>query len=244
VLELDCRNGDNAEAGCCCNLGAHTYRFEPRQVDLAQLTFDTGRGLDCRSDVEVAVLVGGEWQRKGRYSAVSSQAGSEKNPIRKTLTLGEVISGVRIDDDCKCCIDASSVRLNGDGPVTRSPRGRPTPWALEPALPPPAPTLHHVRTHQLWGEQTRGSGPLSPAHTDSRELELPRSAVVTRVEGSATSYCIWSVARPGQGARKVICGGRSRPIEGEVLQPDVYVVLPGLEQYQRSADVTIHLEER
>ena len=108
----------------------------------------------------------------------------------------------------------------------------------------PTQPARHPRGYRLWGKQTRGSGPQTDAHTDSRELELDRSAVITRVEGTARNYCIWTVARPGRGAREVMCGGLSRSLEGELLAPDLYVVLPGLGRYQESAEVTIHLRPR
>ncbi len=111
-LALSCAAGDNSEGGCCCFNGSHTYLFAPRQVGAANVTFDTGRGLDCQSLVRIRVRVDGAWQVVGEVSATSSAGGSERAPIRQSVPVGRVIDGLMISDGCVCCIDDSRVELN------------------------------------------------------------------------------------------------------------------------------------
>jgi hypothetical protein len=110
---FSCADNDNEEGGCCCFRGAHTYLFEPRQVASVTATFDVGRGPTCESNVSVSVQTAPDvWETLGQYSVSSGRGGSDIAPNTRSVTVGTVITGVKIDDGCVCCIDDSSVELN------------------------------------------------------------------------------------------------------------------------------------
>ncbi len=132
AVELSCEQGENAERGCCCFLRAHTYRFQPMPVSQLQVTFDTGRGIDCRSQVAIQVLAGGDWQTLQNVDAVSSSGRSETHRLSGTLQIGDTLSGVRIDDGGRCYIDYSKIVIESSGAPGQSGPGRqPAPAAGE-----------------------------------------------------------------------------------------------------------------
>ena len=102
---------DNEGKGCCCFKGTHTYRFEPKDVGTASVTFDTGRRFNCKSTVAIDALVGANWVRLSAVEANSSSGGSEVAPRTVKVDVGQKISGLRVGDGCVCCIDGSSIRL-------------------------------------------------------------------------------------------------------------------------------------
>ncbi len=494
--DFSCEEGNNQEGGCCCFLGAHTYVFNPTTVSQLGLTFDTGRGLNCQSQVAIQVLADGNWQTVHTVNAVSSSGNNEKHHIRGTLNIDRTISGVRINDGARCYIDYSQIsfdapdssgdtgdppqpvgdgklrsgayrmqahsdrtygslwelevvgdritgssqwdccpgrrtdtlqgRLRGDQvTISRSCAGQgaaapckqvyegkvagdrvggsfnqngrfagwwkldltdvgtgpekprvharivasPPPPYLETPLtiefmqepepvpdavwwmdgrrmtnaeiffwtfgekrahtielrtrnevvarlnlglasthivpdqkPPftssatitfhqePAPVAgarwslagrpmsdaatfawrfedgvsHKVtlkskagkeldvfegqvggpETYQLWGKQTRDRKAAGGMRTETRQLELRRTSVVTKVEGNAAGFCVWTASAATGFDRKVLCGGKEQSVAGAFLPAGNYVVLPNLEADQRSSEVTIHLRER
>ncbi len=84
----------------------------------------------------------------------------------------------------------------------------------------------------------------SGIRNDLRELNLERSASVTEVEGSAESYCIWTVTEAGAFDQRVVCGGARESIAGAILLPGRYVVYPDLGNDQSVSEVTVHLRSR
>ena len=105
AADFTCERGDNQEGGCCCFLGAHTYRFEPSAVSKVHVTFDTGRGVGCSSQVAIQVLIGADWRTAQTVNAISSSGRSEINRLSGTLMVGDTIAGVRLDDGGRCYID-------------------------------------------------------------------------------------------------------------------------------------------
>lgn len=112
ATELSCEQNDNAEGGCCCFNKAHTYEFEPRRVSRLEVTFDTGRGIGCRSLVNIQLLRRDSWQTLQTISAISSDGRSQTHRLSGTFDLGETIAGVRIDDGGRCYIDYSKIALD------------------------------------------------------------------------------------------------------------------------------------
>ncbi len=110
-LILSCSQGDSEERGCCCSLGEHTYLFDPLYVRSAEVRFDTGRGYGCKSKVFIEILSEGLWGIRHTVEAVSSAA-TERHVIRVDLPLNSTIEGIRIRDDCVCCIDFSEITLH------------------------------------------------------------------------------------------------------------------------------------
>ncbi len=130
--ELSCESGDNSEGGCCCFQKAHTYLFEPMPVPRLEVTFDTGRGLGCKSSVTIQLLLREGWQTLRTVNAVSSSGRSQQNRLSGSFVLGDTIAGVRIDDGGRCYIDYSKIVLGeaGDPRVGGSdPGGLPLPGA-------------------------------------------------------------------------------------------------------------------
>ncbi len=117
-VELSCEQSQNIEGGCCCFQKSHTYEFEPRSVARLEVTFDTGRGIGCRSQVAIEVLRRNGWQTLRAVDAVSSDGRSQLNRLSDTFRLDETISGVRVGDGGRCYIDYSKVVLDerGDKP--------------------------------------------------------------------------------------------------------------------------------
>ncbi len=111
---LSCSEGDNEERDCCCFFGEHTYTFAPVYVRSAEIRFDTGRGYGCKSRVFIEVLSGGLWGLRHTVDAVSSAA-TQKHVIQVDLPLNSTIEGIRIRDDCACCIDFSEITLHTEG---------------------------------------------------------------------------------------------------------------------------------
>ena len=111
ATRLSCKAKDNEEGGCCCFKGAHTYRFEPRTVGTATVTFDTGRKFNCKSTVAIDALIGADWVRLSAVEANSSSGGSEVAPRTVKVVVNQLISGLRVGDGCVCCTDNSSVML-------------------------------------------------------------------------------------------------------------------------------------
>ncbi len=97
------------------------------------------------------------------------------------------------------------------------------------------PVLAGVEIDVLWGTQTRGWG-MTNAKTDGNVLELMQTAEVTKVEGTAKSFCIWS------GGKSVLCGNKTKKIVGETLGKGKYTVLAGLSKGQRISRVNIHFK--
>ncbi len=113
--ELSCDKKDNAEGGCCCFQKTHTYEFKPRPVSRLEVTFDTGRGIGCRSEVAVELLRRDGWQTLRTVSAVSSDGRSQINRLSGGFDLNEVISGVRVGDGGRCYIDYSKIGFSEAG---------------------------------------------------------------------------------------------------------------------------------
>ncbi len=132
--ELSCEQGDNAEGGCCCFQKAHTYRFEPVPVSRLEVTFDTGRGLGCKSTVTIQLLLREGWQTLRTVSAVSSSGRSQQNRLSGSFVLGDTIAGVRIDDGGRCYIDYSKIVVEeAGGQATGDPPPGPRPPGPEPS---------------------------------------------------------------------------------------------------------------
>ncbi len=110
--ELSCEQSDNAEGGCCCFRKAHTYEFEAVHVSRLEVTFDTGRGIGCRSQVTIEVLRRGGWQTLRTVDALSSNGRSQTNRLSGAFELGETLTGVRIGDGGRCYIDFSKIAIN------------------------------------------------------------------------------------------------------------------------------------
>ena len=113
-LTFSCSKGDTEEGTCCCFLGEHTYLFPPIYVQSAEIRFDTGRGYGCKSKVFIEVLSEGLWGIRHTLEAVSSGA-SEKHRIQVDLPMNSTIEGIRLRDDCVCCIDFSEITLHTQG---------------------------------------------------------------------------------------------------------------------------------
>jgi hypothetical protein len=109
--KLSCKNNDNAEKGCCCFLGSHTYLFSPRNVDYFVATLDTGKKFNCKSKVNLEVKKQNRWVTLKQINAVSSKGNSEKNRIKVRVDVNANIGGVRLSDGCVCCIDYSDIVL-------------------------------------------------------------------------------------------------------------------------------------
>jgi hypothetical protein len=110
---FSCANKDNEEKGCCCFMGAHTYRFDSRHVTTVLARFDTGKRFNCRSTVNLDVDRGNGWETIKTVQANSSREGSEVAPTDVLVPVNSTIEGFRISDGCVCCIDSSEIRLNG-----------------------------------------------------------------------------------------------------------------------------------
>jgi len=92
-------------------------------------------------------------------------------------------------------------------------------------------------TIKLWGKQTAGWGAKN-AKTDGNVVKLKKTVEIVRVEGNATSYCIWT------GGSSILCGGgKKASIVGKVLSPGRYTVLAGLDG-KKEAKITIYLKEK
>lgn len=128
ATELDCESGDNSEGGCCCFLKAHTYTFDPVPVSRLEVTFDTGRGLDCRSQVAIQVLRSSGWQTLRTVQAVSSAGRSQTNRLSGGFDVDGTLSGVRVDDGGRCYIDYSKISF-GEAGGSAPPASPPTPPA-------------------------------------------------------------------------------------------------------------------
>jgi hypothetical protein len=87
----------------------------------------------------------------------------------------------------------------------------------------------------LWGKQIAGWG-MTNAKTEGNTVELTKTAEVTKVEGDAKTYCIWS------GGRSVLCGNSAKSIVGEKLEAGKYTVMAGLSDKQKVAKVSVYLE--
>ena len=117
AIHFSCAAKQNDSKGCCCFKGSHTYQFEPRKVGKLKVRFDTGRKLNCLSQVAIEVRAGGQWKKVHSVNAVSSKGGNEKAPMQVTIPLNQLIDGVRLGDGCRCCIDSSEIWLLEAGPV-------------------------------------------------------------------------------------------------------------------------------
>ena len=113
---FSCINKDNEEKGCCCFLGAHTYRFAPQHVVSVLVRFDTGKRINCRSAVTLEVDRGNGWETVKIVQANSSRNGSELAPTEVLVPVNGTIEGFRVSDSCVCCIDSSEITLNPDSP--------------------------------------------------------------------------------------------------------------------------------
>lgn len=82
----------------------------------------------------------------------------------------------------------------------------------------------------LWGSQTAGSGHAKNAKIEGNTIELSKPATISKVEGDARSYTIWSVATPANPtARAVLSGGKGKKdLVGQTLPAGTYKVIPGL----------------
>jgi len=107
---LSCENGDTEE-GCCCFKGAHTYYFQPKYVNSFTAIFDTGRQFNCRSNVQISILNSSNnlWKVVKTVPAMSSTSNSIKNPISTFVSINSSIKGIKISDNCACCIDNSKI---------------------------------------------------------------------------------------------------------------------------------------
>lgn len=112
---LSCSEGDTQESDCCCFFGQHTYTFAPVYVHSAEIFFDTGRGYNCESKVFIEILNNEIWSLRHTVPAVSSSHGSQEHRIKVDLPLNSTIEGLRIRDDCVCCIDFSEITLHTGG---------------------------------------------------------------------------------------------------------------------------------
>ena len=133
TFRLSCSEGDTLEKDCCCFFGEHTYTFAPIYVHSAEILFDTGKGYDCKSTVFIEILRNEIWSLAHTVSAVSSSEGSQENRIQAHLPLNGTIEGIRIRDDCVCCIDFSEVLLQtqGEAPQEKLPDlPYPTLWEI------------------------------------------------------------------------------------------------------------------
>lgn len=108
-LDLSCKDNENVEKGCCCFKGAHTYLFAPRRVAFVDAQVDTGRGRGCKSTVRYEAKVGQTWFKLKEVNAVSSIGNKETYRFKVRVPVNRVISGFRIADGCKCCIDYSRI---------------------------------------------------------------------------------------------------------------------------------------
>ncbi len=111
---FSCKDRDNEERGCCCFKGTHTYRFGARYVTKVLARFDTGRGLNCRSTVNLDVDRGNGWETVKTVQANSSRRGSERAPIDVLVPVNGTIKGFRLSDGCACCLDSSKITLNAN----------------------------------------------------------------------------------------------------------------------------------
>lgn len=110
---FSCKNKDNEEKGCCCFKGTHTYLFESSQVKNIHARFDTGKRFNCKSTVKLDIKQNDTWKTIKQVQANSSSNGKELNPIDVVVPVNAVIKGFRISDGCVCCIDDSSIRIDG-----------------------------------------------------------------------------------------------------------------------------------
>lgn len=94
----------------------------------------------------------------------------------------------------------------------------------------------------LWGKQTAGSGHAKNAQVEGNKIELSAPATIVKVEGSAQSYTIWSVASPANPtAKAVMTGGKGKKdLVGQTLAAGTYKVIPAL-QGMSSARIEITL---
>ncbi|MCD6567956.1 MAG: hypothetical protein J7K94_04380 [Dehalococcoidia bacterium] len=130
IKHLSCENKDNEEKDCCCFKEAHTYRFDPQYVSSVVAKFDTGRGLDCHSTVELQVDKGAGWETIKTVAAVSSSGSLELAPVEVKVPVNDTISGFRIYDGCVCCIDSSEITIYSEGTPPPTPTPTPTGTAL------------------------------------------------------------------------------------------------------------------
>lgn len=108
-LDLSCENKDNVEDGCCCFKGTHTYLFAPRRVSFVDAKVDTGRGFNCKSTVRYEARVGNSWITLKKVKAVSSIGNNQTYRFQVRVPVNKTISGFRMADGCKCCIDYSRI---------------------------------------------------------------------------------------------------------------------------------------
>ncbi|GAB6143844.1 PKD domain-containing protein [Desulfocicer niacini] len=121
TMSLSCENKENQEKGCCCFQGAHTYRFEPRHVTTVLAEFDTGKRFNCQSTVKLEITRDDDtWETVKSIQANSSRNGSEVAPMDAQVLVNAMISGFRISDGCRCCIDWSRITLNAGVPQGNS----------------------------------------------------------------------------------------------------------------------------
>ncbi len=120
ATELSCEQRDNSEGSCCCFQKTHTYLFEAVPVSRLEVTFDTGRGIGCKSQVTLQLLRRDGWQTLRTVDATSSNGRSQVNRLSGTFVLGDTIGGVRIGDGGRCYIDYSKIVLDGAGDTATS----------------------------------------------------------------------------------------------------------------------------
>lgn len=111
-IKLSCDAKDNEEKRCCCFQGSHTYAFSATYVRSMDVTFDTGRGPACQSQVLIQVDHGAGWVTLHAVTAFSGKNGREQNPITVSVPVNDTVQGLRISDGCQCCVDYSSVVLH------------------------------------------------------------------------------------------------------------------------------------
>jgi hypothetical protein len=92
--------------------------------------------------------------------------------------------------------------------------------------------------HRLSGTQTRGTGPLNPAKTESNRLTLKEGGVIVSETGEHNGYSIWS-GKPWPDLH--VASGRSGI--GKKLGPGTYTILPGLKPHQDKAAISICIKE-
>ena len=80
----------------------------------------------------------------------------------------------------------------------------------------------------LWGEQKKGTGPLSNAEVDGNSVTLTEPMQIVKMEkyGDGKSYCIFEKSKPYSAIK---CGDNEHSLRGYILQPGEYTltVQPG-----------------
>ena len=80
----------------------------------------------------------------------------------------------------------------------------------------------------LWGEQKKGTGPLSNAEVDGNSVTLIEPMQIVKMEkyGDGKSYCIFEKSKPYSAIK---CGDNEHSLRGYILQPGEYTltVQPG-----------------